>query len=98
LRKSSRERTRGLRSSCWKRSRGLAGTRAATTAASCMRVWTTDPVPSKRRLAVSGIRQLIAFCQEYAIPHEIWKAGFSLLGRKNYRCLMTCTNAGRVRG
>ena len=29
------------------------------------------PGSMKARLAVNGIRQMVAFCQEHAIPHEI---------------------------
>ena len=29
------------------------------------------PGSLKARLAVSGIREMVAFCQEHAVPHEI---------------------------
>src|SRR4051812_3741295 len=29
------------------------------------------PGSLKARMAVQGIRQMVAFCQEYAIPHEV---------------------------
>ena len=47
-----------------------AGTRPATITASCI-AGCIRPGSIKARLAVTGIRQMVAFCREHGVPHEI---------------------------
>ena len=56
------------------------------------------PGSAKARLAVAGIRQMVRFCEEHAIPHEICGKLVVAVDDREVPCLRTLYERGQANG